>query len=525
MVSLRQDTNGNFRARKRLPDDVREEYGQLYGQRLEAKFFASAKSGTAAARRLFRDWEAEVDGRIAAIRAERSGEGVALTPTQARALAGEWYEWFLAKHPESDPQKWEDLRDRVHGALREAAGDQEWERSDPDDLWREDEELRRALRPVLADLGETAQFLALKRLVLNNEARERFLDWLYDDLAEALRKLVRVGGGDYEDTGYAKRFPKFSAPDSGETPRQLFEAWASERKPARGTYESWQYVFAEMEKQFRGRSVASISADEAQVWIKSLSTKREAGTVRKNWIAPCKAVFRWAVKHKRVPRNPFLDVTIEVTRKPALRDTKAFLPDEWRIILQASLAIPETQTPDDAARRWVPWLCAYSGARPAEITQLRASDIIEREGIYALRITPEAGTVKNKKARVVPLHEHLVAQGFLTFVTGHGAGPLFYRAAKQSDEKNQLKTKKPRYVQARQRLADWVRGLGVTDKELSPNHAWRHTFKQRAARAGIEPRTRDAICGHSPRTDADEYETPLLNDMAEALKKFPRYEV
>jgi hypothetical protein len=30
---------------------------------------------------------------------------------------------------------------------------------------------------------------------------------------------------------------------------------------------------------------------------------------------------------------------------------------------------------------------------------------------------------------------------------------------------------------------------------------------------------------HSPRTVADQYETPTLGDMAEALKKFPRYEI
>jgi hypothetical protein len=37
MVTLRQDTKGNFGARKRLPDDVREEYGRRHGQRFEAK--------------------------------------------------------------------------------------------------------------------------------------------------------------------------------------------------------------------------------------------------------------------------------------------------------------------------------------------------------------------------------------------------------------------------------------------------------------------------------------------------------
>ena len=51
-------------------------------------------SGAHAARQFFRDWETEVAGRIAAIRAERTGEGVTLTPQQARALAGESYAWL-----------------------------------------------------------------------------------------------------------------------------------------------------------------------------------------------------------------------------------------------------------------------------------------------------------------------------------------------------------------------------------------------------------------------------------------------
>ena len=36
MVKLRQDNNGNYIARKRLPDDVREEYGGRYKARYEA---------------------------------------------------------------------------------------------------------------------------------------------------------------------------------------------------------------------------------------------------------------------------------------------------------------------------------------------------------------------------------------------------------------------------------------------------------------------------------------------------------
>jgi hypothetical protein len=122
MVSLRQDTKGNFSARKRLPNDVREEYGRRHGARFEAKFSAPATVGAHAAKQMFRDWETEVASRIEAIRAERTGKGTALTPRQARALAGEWYEWFIARHPASDESKWETLREQLHDALREAAG-------------------------------------------------------------------------------------------------------------------------------------------------------------------------------------------------------------------------------------------------------------------------------------------------------------------------------------------------------------------------------------------------------------------
>jgi integrase len=86
-------------------------------------------------------------------------------------------------------------------------------------------------------------------------------------------------------------------------------------------------------------------------------------------------------------------------------------------------------------------------------------------------------------------------------------------------------TDKPRYVQARQRLASWVRSLGISDDELSPNHGWRHTFKQIADRSGISERMSDYITGHAHKSAGAGYGAPILSDMAEALKKFPRYEV
>jgi hypothetical protein len=65
----------------------------------------------------------------------------------------------------------------------------------------------------------------------------------------------------------------------------------------------------------------------------------------------------------------------------------------------------------------------------------------------------------------------------------------------------------------------------VTDKELSPNHAWRHTFKQIADRVGISERMSDYITGHRHRTVGAAYGAPTIEDMAAALEKFPRYDI
>jgi hypothetical protein len=85
MVGLKKSSNGSWSARKRLPDDVRDEYAALYGPRLKAKFYAALDTKAHDVKRDFGEWLAEVEGRIGAIRAQRNGEDTTLTQRQARA--------------------------------------------------------------------------------------------------------------------------------------------------------------------------------------------------------------------------------------------------------------------------------------------------------------------------------------------------------------------------------------------------------------------------------------------------------
>jgi integrase len=548
MASFRQDSRGNYVSRKKLPVDVRDDYGRLFGQRHEAKFFRHASTDRREAQRQFSEWSAEVDGNIIAIRARRDGTGLSLTPAQARKLAGDWYEWFIAKHAHISLEEidWrrEDIVDAFTGSGRHRAAivtEEEHARFSYDELYRDFPEVREAIRPVLADVGQIEQFLAAKQLALTNAARSLFLDWLWDDVFAALQRLKQRAQGDYSPDKYTERFPKEAqGHDSGLAPWQLFEMWAKERRPATGTLENWRYMFRALNDDFEGRSAGSIQPEEAETWLRQRVTvnslastshrkrTRTAATVKNTTARAVNTVFRWAVSKKHLSGNPFEHAAdaLTVSKRPKLRDTQAFTPEEAMTILAAASAIKTIRTRGDTARRWVPWLCAYTGARVGEITQLRKADVIKRGGIDALKITPDAGTVKNAQARVVPLHQHLVAQGFLRFVETHGDGPLFYKprpATTTAAEDDPLKRKKAPAAQVRQRLADWVRQLGITDPEVSPNHGWRHTFKAVGRRVGISDQVLDGICGHAPASIGHGYGRASLEDMAAALRGFPRF--
>ena len=269
------------------------------------------------------------------------------------------------------------------------------------------------MRALASDEGEVAQFLASRGLLLTNAASARFLDFVVVDLAAALRALSRRAGGDYSADQYRARFPTAKAIDTGLTPWQLFERWVAERKPAASTVENWRSYFRDLQKQFPDRSAGSIHADEADAWVRSLPTgKRTASAVRNTWLKAFKSVFNWGVKHKLVPSNPFAGIEITVSRKLSLRETKAFHAGEAATILKAAADITDTNNPDEAAKRWVPWICAYTGARPAEITQLRGQDVTEEQGILALKLTPEAGTIKETTRTIAKTHQRTLVSAF-----------------------------------------------------------------------------------------------------------------
>jgi integrase len=542
--SLKRTKSGAFRARKAIPVALRAAYQATYGQSWEVIFSAPASTPVQQAKASHAKWLAEVELRISALRNAKAGKGRHLTQREADALAGEWYREFTSQHRDNSgsPKRWSSLRETLwdRAAL---AGDPETGEADFDDP------------EVLSGIeieARTNQFLTDRGIALTQAGRTSFLSAVVGQFLAATEILERRARGDWGTDKHEAELapyqplatngangsstsPQLRHAATGTTAVALFEAYCQAKPLKPSTISRWKHVFPALDAAgWQGLDW------DAQKWADGLiGPGRAASGVRKNWIAAPRAVWRWAQRKRLVSNNPFVGVTVEVPRKPETRETgRAFTNDEAATILRCALSYPATPRTKsgsinfpEAVQRWVPWLAAYTGARGGELTQLRVQDIEQRACGHVLRITPEAGPVKTNKVRVVPIHPHLVEMGLLEYVEAVRAGASENRATVTLFHAgNDTGRGRGPAVYARDKLAKWVRSLSsrcpsLADKGVQPNHGWRHTFRTRAFRAGIEKRMRDEICGHSSGTVADGYEHPSVEDMAEALRKFPRWEV
>ena len=117
---------------------------------------------------------------------------------------------------------------------------------------------------------------------------------------------------------------------------------------------------------------------------------------------------------------------------------------------------------------------------------------------------------------MVPLHQALVDEGFLNFVAAAPEGWLFVgdKPAKEGA------TRTLQEMRAAE-LASWVRSNLALDENVSPNHAWRHTWITVAEGAGIQPRLSNRITGHNMSDVSGRYVGRPIVLLAAEMAKFP----
>lgn len=372
--------------------------------------------------------------------------------------------------------------------------------------------------------AEVDERLAKAGLSVDQESYRRLLVATNRALKQAAGLYLRQTDGDWTPDPKADRFPALRLPEPNELPTDSVEIEAFWKAISvgysAGTRKRWRAILDRLIASAGVRDLARIDDSHIKGWR---DTSLAAGKVSprsfaRNDLVAVKTMFKRAIELELLKENPAKDVKVEAARKQRGRQMRDIFDDEAIMILEKTLEpTPKRMSRHiAAARRWVPWICAYTGARVNEITQARAGHVRKVEGYWCLWITPEAGTTKSGLARFVPLHEHLVAQGFLEFVAKHRPMDRLFAAAADGEGTRAAEV-------TGGRLSEWIRTV-VKDPEVAPNHGWRHRFETEA-RFHMQEMFVDAIQGHAGKTQGRKYGRFPPRILGPLIAKMPRQPV
>jgi integrase len=224
-----------------------------------------------------------------------------------------------------------------------------------------------------------------------------------------------------------------------------------------------------------------------------LADKGLSGATINRYLSAIKSPLTWAKENHKIATNPGAGIKYDA-RGGAKKKVKrlGYDDNQARIIL---LAARDEKKP---YRRWIPWVCAFTGCRLDEVAGRDARDI-QRVGSKWVIDIPQG---KNEgAARKIPLHSKLVAEGLIDYWRELPKnGPLF---------PDLTDGRYGRAGTATKNIGRWLRQvqkqtgiLLVEEPRFAPNHSWRHRFKSEARRVGKDRRpimseeTSDALTGH-----------------------------
>lgn len=487
--------------RQRIPEDVKRILDKLppsYRPKGWGKHEIFISAGTADKRKADAELariRAEVEARFALL---RSGIKT-LTQKDAVALSGTIYRAF-AESLEDDPgsaEKWERLlaRNLFAKAGKMGLGPL---------LISEQAKRQASLESHFGPLVDSA--LARECLLIDDDSRKRLLEAVASATDQAFIKLRKNAEGDYRPDPDADRFGDWQRSSakretSGKklSLSDLFERWAKhpeQQDQAPRTVGRYQGVFDALSTFLKNPDARKVTADDLNAYIEArMAEGMSPRTAKDVHRAALNSVYNWAVGKRIVADNPARGIQIKVRKTTVLRP-KGLTDEEATALTKACLAIPASASQGtlEAAKRWLPLICIYTGARRGEVAQLRKEDI-KRTPVLHFHLTPDAGTMKGREFRNVPIHSRLIELGFLSFIDAATEGPLFCDPSNRRNEKAST----PQSELVGSKVVAWLRQAVLTDTMLTqPLHAIRHRFITCARRAGIEEQYVFNISGHSP---------------------------
>ncbi|MCT4332615.1 integrase [Paracoccus sp. YLB-12] len=349
---------------------------------------------------------------------------------------------------------------------------------------------------------------------------------------EALTRAAERDEGDFTGQPAHPMIANAQPPEAAPDPVSLSKLWNDYIKARvqagfmRDGGKRMQPVQESLRKHLGHNDAARVTKKDLLEWRDLLLVNLSAKTVSDMYLSAVRSLFKWAYENDRLPGNPASMVKQPKPKKQRARES-GYTDAEAVEVLKVSRSykpkadkfgrIRETAK-TVAAKRWVPIICAFSGARVSEITQLRKEDVRQEGERWVIRITPDAGSVKVGDYRDVPVHRQIVAEGFVEFVKAAKPGPLFHTGT--DPEKFSAKA-----VRMTNTVGTWLQDAGLVPPSVLPNYAWRHRFKTQARDMGADIRVVDATQGHAGRTASDGYGDVTLIAKARVIDALPDYDL
>lgn len=370
---------------------------------------------------------------------------------------------------------------------------------------------------------------------------ERLVPLLIRARREAAADVEHARVGEFHELADLDQFPKRTTPALDF--HAAFEEYAKKGGLKGGTEgrtaTRWRKKVKEFCDFIGHRDLTRIKTSHGYDWVDHLiAEKIPRDSIRKVFIAALSATAGFAVERRKLDQNPFLGIRVrdedasenaEKEKQQKEPPRKGFSPEEARRILTATLVAPSDFISVEmaAARRWLPWLCAYSGARVNELTSLHPDDIQPRGyGIWCMMIKPSLE--KTNQWRPVPIHSHVIDQEFGQTFLGYVEERrklnkhLFY----DHERRRGGTVRHPQFHKVAERIGQWVHSLGIP-YDVKPNHGWRHVFKSMARHVEMNREVEGFITGHRPKdaNSGNDYGDRWMLTMSREIEKYPRYEL
>jgi integrase len=273
---------------------------------------------------------------------------------------------------------------------------------------------------------------------------------------------------------------------AAEDESDLISRWAKENEiGVRGVYQA-RLDMAKFVKLIEHDDATRVSPEDIIRFKEQLGRQSLSPATINRYLSAIKSPLSWARRNLKIGSNPGVGIVYNAKGKKRIK-RRGYDGDQARTIL---LAAREEEL---AHRRWIPWVCAFTGYRLDEVAGRDVSDV-QRIGRYWVLDIPDGKT--DGSARKIPLHPALIREGFIDYVKSLSPnGPLF------PDLTPDLHGR--RAGSATKRIGRWLRQvqeqtgvLLVEQPRFAPNHSWRHRFKSEARRVGMDEEIHDALTGH-----------------------------